>query len=149
MLLETDDSGDDLPDGHDELLEIYFQGPGAKKRLKAPAGVKGNTPRDESKSTCKDCGKKGHWAGDGECKQVRSGQLLRFADRAARPKFGSARRPKGAAIAPAIGDAGSDDQQTRMFAIVPKEIERRRRELLDREKAVTSQVLSPLSKNEP
>ena len=75
VLLDSDDSGADLPDNEDALLDIYYQGLRAKSRLKA--GPK--RTRDKSKSTCTVCQKLGHWAGDPECELVKSGQKPRSA----------------------------------------------------------------------
>ena len=49
VLLDSDDSGADLPDNEDKLLDIYYQGFRAKSCLKA--GPK--KPRDKPQSTCK------------------------------------------------------------------------------------------------
>ena len=121
VLLDSEDSGNDLPEGEEDLLEIYFQGLRAKKRLQAPGRGK---PRDKSKSTCKDCKKIGHWAGDEECEMVKSGQKPRFSASTAfkdKPKTGKrsfGKKPRDAAVVHTVvrnSDEESDEEQTGLF----------------------------------
>ena len=157
VLLDSEDSGNDLPEGEEELLEIYFQGLRAKKRLQAPGQGK---PLDKSKSTCKDCKKIGHWAGDEECELVKSGQKPRFSASTAfkdkpkwqsKPSFG--RKPRDAAVVQKVlqdADEQSDVEETGLFTLdappehdpLVDEIARRRRELQKLERAVSSRVLT-------
>ena len=156
LLLESDDNLSDLPDKEEELLEVYFQGLRAKKKLKSPA------KRDKSKSTCKDCKGKGHWAGDAECPMVKSGAKPLFQPSPAKKVFG--KTPRVAAVVDLqpvqFDDLDSDDEQTGLFAPEPlalcdgseapiddpliEEIARRRRELQRLEAAVQQQVISVL-----
>ena len=72
LLLDDSDGLSDLPENEEELLEVYYQGLRAKKKLK------GNRTRDKSKSTCKDCKGTGHWAGDAERPMVKRGERAPF-----------------------------------------------------------------------
>ena len=83
---ESDEEGDEDggPDDPEELMETYFQGPKAKKKLKdlgysrRPASTGGKRDRKKN-STCKDCKGKGHWSGDAECPKVKDGTVAPFA----------------------------------------------------------------------
>ena len=80
-----DEEGDEDggPDDPEELMETYFQGLKAKKKLKdlgysrKPASTGGKRDRKKN-STCKDCKGKGHWSGDAECPKVKDGTVAPF-----------------------------------------------------------------------
>ena len=89
-----EEEGDDEqgPDDPEELLETYFQGLKAKKKLKdlgysrRPASTGGKRDRKKN-STCKDCKGKGHWSGDSECPKVKDGTVAPFVPKVpAKPK---------------------------------------------------------------
>ena len=83
--LESDyeDEGVEGEEGPDALMEVYYQGLKAKKKLTGK-GFKRTKPGDKTpaknkkNSVCKDCKGKGHWSGDPECPKVKDGSVPLF-----------------------------------------------------------------------
>ena len=120
---EEDDGAD-----AEELLETYYQGVKAKKKLAAMGfsrkkdGNKGDKGKKKGKKgRCKDCKQVGHWGGDPECPEVKAGRVAPFKPK---PK----KKSHTTAVAQSYRDDGADEddeesvQEAWVFADGPGEV---------------------------